>query len=76
MSGRKRGHSCSDCLHIGCCDDDCGGSRWQDAYTECGECGKTIRVEDCEFSLNGKFFCSDTCYLEWMDVHDYEEDEQ
>ena len=76
MSGRKRGHSCSDCLHIGCCDDDCGGSRWQDAYTECRECGQTIRVEDCEIEECGKFFCSLACYLEWMDEHDCEEDEQ
>ncbi len=76
MSGRRRRYSCSDCLHNGCCDDYCGGSRWQNAYAECGECGKTILVEDCEFSLNGEYFCSDACYLEWMDEHDCEEDEQ
>jgi len=75
----RYGHGCSDCIHDGQCDGlpNCGGSCWQDAFTECPQCGERFRYEDSDWENEaGQVFCSEDCMEAWERDHQGEEDEK
>ena len=72
--------TCATCAHDGQCDGlpNCGGSYWEDAYTECAQCGERFRYEDSDWENEaGQLFCSEKCLNEWENDHkDEKEDEE
>ena len=72
--------TCATCAHDGQCDGlpNCGGSCWEDAYTDCAQCGERVRYEDSDWENEaGQLFCSEECLDAWERDHkDEKEDEE
>ena len=70
----RYGHSCSTCLHNGCCDDPCGGRYWEDAFIECDQCGRRFMAANCDYTDGVNHFCSEECAIEWDAEHAEEQE--
>jgi len=70
--------TCATCAHDGQCDGlpNCGGTCWQDAFSECAQCGERFRDEGDYRSEDGHYFCSEKCLEDWERDHESDEGEE
>ena len=67
--------TCLTCIHDGCCEGlpHCGGTRWQNAYGECANCGARVPLEMAHED-GDEIFCCEECAVQYR-ADNEEEDE-